>query len=475
MNPTQPAKLLLVVLSTSFLLACGSSSSSPGPTGTAKSFRGEITSLDGGMTVNGVTFKTSGATVRLPDETVTSVTLSGETQVRTVLALGMVVTVKGSSSDDVSGEAAEIEFEHALEGEVESHGPGHVDVMGEHVSIDADTRIVDRHGDPLSSDDLSDGTRIEVSGHGDSRGGVSATFVRVRDDRNGEDQEVKAWVVAVNGALIDLSFVKGGAVAFQIDVSGISPAPVLAVGNRVEVKTNGTVNAAGALVALAVHKEDEGEREAETHVEGIVTELTADGFWVAGQQVRVSGTTRFEGGTVDDVIPGAKVEAEGTLGSDGVLVAEKVEFKPSARIEANVEALDATAGTLTMLGLTVYVTPSTEGSLAGLALDYDVEIRGTMTRDGLGINATRIDLKDTRASDRAFLRGLVTAKGASSVTIAGIEANLTGASFQDLSGGSKTLEQFLALVTPGQTIVKVRWRPYPASTSEPVDEAELEN
>jgi hypothetical protein len=144
-----------------------------------------------------------------------------------------------------------------------------------------------------------------------------------------------------------------------------------------------------------------------------------------------------------------------------------------------VEAIDTAAGTLTLLGLPVFVTPSTElgglASLGDLAVDYDVEVRGTMTRDGLGVNATRIDLKDTQKSDRAFLRGLVTAEGASSVTIAGIEANLAGAELRNLADGAMTLEQFLSAVTPGQTIVKVRWRPYPASTAVAPDEAEIEN
>ena len=69
----------------------------------------------------------------------------------------------------------------------------------------------------------------------------------------------------------------------------------------------------------------------------------------------------------------------------------------------------------------------------------------------------------------------MTAKTATTVSIAGIEANLSGAEFRNLSDGAMTLEQFLAAVTPGTTLVKVRWKPYPASLSESIDEAELEN
>lgn len=476
---THTTRLIIGSLGTFLLLACGGSPGAGSASGAAQTFRGPITSFDGGMTVNGIAFRTSGASVILPDEAVGQVKLSGESQVRTVLALGMVVRVTGSSPDDRTGEATEIEFEHALEGEVELQGPGHVDVLGEHVSIDGDTGIVDRHGDPLTSDDLIPGTRVEVSGHADSRGGVLATFLRVRDDRNGEDQEVKAFVVGLSGSIVDLAFAKGGAPALQIDVSGISPAPILAVGDFVEVRTNGTRTAGGALVVLAVRVEDEGQDEPEREVEGIVTEVTGagatlSGFVVAGQAVSVSGSTRFVGGTPDDLVMGAKVEVEGTVSAGDVLAAEEVKFESFVRIEAKAEAKDEAAGTITMLGLTVHMSPSTEGiAPASVSIGDFVEVRGAMTRDGLGVNASR--LEGISPSDRAILRGLVTAKGPSDLTIAGIAIDLTGAKFEGAGMSPLTAEQFLAAVTPGQTIVKVRWRPYPASTAEPVEEAQLQN
>jgi hypothetical protein len=34
---------------------------------------------------------------------------------------------------------------------------------------------------------------------------------------------------------------------------------------------------------------------------------------------------------------------------------------------------------------------------------------------------------------------------------------------------------FFDAIVPGETVVKVRWRPYPASTAAAVDEAELEH
>jgi len=41
-------------------------------------------------------------------------------------------------------------------------------------------------------------------------------------------------------------------------------------------------------------------------------------------------------------------------------------------------------------------------------------------------------------------------------------------------GPFSSTQAFLDAITPGQTLVKVRWRPVPSSTSAPVDQAEIE-
>ncbi|MFO0583633.1 MAG: DUF5666 domain-containing protein [Anaeromyxobacter sp.] len=484
------SKLLLAVVASSFIAACGGSAGPKdgnGPAATGPTSRGAISAITAaGFTVNGTTYRVAGARLSMPDEAVSSVTLASNADLSKYLVTGMIVTVRaagtaaGALSEGSEAEAAEVEFEHEVEGEVESHDANSVDVLGHHVSMDDDTNVVDRHGNKVEKSSLTAGTRVEVSGHGDGKGGLSATMVRVRDDRSNEDQEVKGWVVAVNGTTVDLSFSKGGTSALKIDVSKITPAPVIAVDDFLEVKTDGSKNDAGALFALSVkqedEREDESEHEGEHEVEGIVTNLTLTGFSIGDTKVSYSTSTVYVGGTADDLVEGVKVEVEGMVGADGVLAATKIQFKASVRIEANVEAKDETAGTITVLGIKVNVTPSTQGlSVAGATVGTSVEVRGTMSKDGSAVNATRFELKDFKAADRAFLRGLVTAKTATSVTIAGIVIDLSKASLNSLSGGGMTLEAFLAAVTPGTTIVKARWRPYPASTSAPADEAEIDN
>jgi hypothetical protein len=480
----------LVVIAAAFLAACsgGGTSSSSKPTPNA-TIRGAVRLQAGGAQVGGVTFRTAGATLRMPDDSASPVILETEDAIRSHLDDGMVVTVRGAIDDNGgTGEAVEIEFHDLMEATIDDKGAGRIRLLGEDLSIDDSTEIVDRHGGKLTPDDLSNGTRVEVSGFPDDKGGLRASFVRVRDDvAPGMDHEVKGWVIAISGTVLDLSFSKGGALALRADVSGIASPPAVAVGDFVEVsfpETNPDSNGDGILEAVALHLEEglEAEPNDEAEVEGIVTSVDAGGFAIGGQPVVLEPDAVLTGGTIDDLVPGVKVEAEGFMGDGGVLHAHQVKFQASARIDANLTGKDEANGTLSLLGLVIHVTPSTDlrsfGALADLAVGDRIEVRGYPTKDGLGLNATRIELVDPapNSNDRAFLRAVVSAKTpTSALTMLGIAVDTSAASYKDPADGPMAAADFFAAITEGRTIVKVRWRPYPASTAEPIDEAELEN
>jgi hypothetical protein len=449
----------------------------PGGPATVK---GSVQSLSGGLVVNGVAFRTSGARIR--DDGGATSTLSGETEVRGRVAEGEVVTVRGGLDDGgASGQATELEVHHSVEGELQSKGPGQIVVGGAVVSVDDSTRVSDRSGNPAVSDDLL-GRRVEVSGHGDGRGGLRATSVRESTLSSTSERELRAFVVAVSGSVVDLSFSQGGSVAVRVDVGGISPAPAVSVGAFVEVRTTGAADANGVYAATSIHPEDDLRPRSSdrVEVEGIVTVVDATGFTVGSQRVAATASTAFRGGTADDVVVGVGMEAEGVLRADGVLEASELHFRPSARVEANAASVDAAAGTFQLIGLAIHVTPSTElrnlSSLDALAAGSDVEVRGYPTADGAGLNATRVEVRSTSPSDRAFLRGVVAAKTpTSSLGILGIAVDTSAASFRDPSDTRMDPVPFFDAITVGQTVVKVRWRPYPSSTSQKVEEAELEN
>lgn len=442
--------------------------------------KGAVRSLAGGLAVGGVSFRTSGAAIR--DDGGASASLSGgEAELRGRVAEGEVVTVRGRLDDGGrSGQATEIEVHHSIEGELESKGPGQLVVGGVAVSVDDSTRVADRSGNPAVSDDLV-GQRVEISGHGDGRGGVRATAVR-QSASSSTERELRAFVVGVSGSIVGLSFSPGGAVAVRVDVSGISPAPQVATGTFVEVRTIGPADASGVFTATSIHAEDDlSPRPSDrVEVEGIVTAVDASGFAIGSQRVALTAATELRGGTLDDLVVGVGVEAEGVLDASGVLQASEVQFRPSARVEANAAAIDPAAGTFQLVGLLVHVTPSTElrnlSSLSALPADADVEVRGFPTADGAGLNATRVELRSTSPSDRAFLRGVVAEKTpTSSLRILGIAVDTSAAEFRDTSDASLSATAFFEAIAAGVTVVKVRWRPYPATTAQPVDEAELEN
>lgn len=473
--------LAAVVLATFTACGGGGTSGAPSPSTAAVTLTGKVQGFSGGMLVNGVALRTAGAAIR--DDSGPAAALSGEAEVRGRVGEGEVVTVRGRLDDGgASGQATEIEVHHSVEGELEAKGPGTIVIGGATVSVDDSTAVADRNGNPLVTDDLVLGERVEVSGHADGRGGIRATSVRESAQPSGSERELRAFVVAVSGTIVDLSFSPGGAVAVRVDVGGIAPAPAAAVGTFVEVRTAGPADADGVYAATSFHAEDDLEPAAgeQVELEGIVTALDTSGFTVGAWRVATSAATEFRGGTVDDVVAGVALEVEGVLRADGVLEAHEVKFRPSARVDANAATVDPAAATVVVLGLTVHVTPSTElknvASLAALPAGAHVEVRGSPTRDGTGLDATRLELVDATPADRAFLRGVVAAKTpTSSLEILGVAIDTSAASFRDLSSAAIGAAAFFDAIVPGQTIVKVRWRPYPATLAAPVDEAELEN
>ena len=88
---------------------------------------------------------------------------------------------------------------------------------------------------------------------------------------------------------------------------------------------------------------------------------SATDFDVNDHPVTTTGGIRFVGGAAADLALNVKVEVEGSIDSNGVLVAEHVNFhrKANVRIDGSVEAVDNNAGTFQVLGITVKVNANT--------------------------------------------------------------------------------------------------------------------
>ena len=438
------------------LAACGGTSSSPP---TVRVTRGAITSTSpGGATVNGVALATASASVRNDGKVVPA----------EWLAKGMVVTARGSF-DDRAGVAESVEAEHAVEGRVDDKGTDFVVVGGLRVNVDGSTEFDASH--PARLDSVQLGDAIAVSGVADDRGGVRASRIDDSPRQGGpaegkDDFDVQGFVSAwAPGTSFELRISPDATERWLVLVSGVALPAGFGNGARVEVHAltppaAGTLPLLGTITASAVELEDALEApdaQGELEIEGIVgAGGTAASFFIDGVNVVTDGATRWELGTPADLVPGAKVEAEGRVDAGGVLHASKVSFRAGARISAVIDATDGVS-TMTLLGVQVQIPSFARVSLA-LAAGTAVEVRGTPDAAGTGMVALRVD---PYGSGRPIIRAVATAKSnatpsAPSFGVLGFGVTTAGATFRGLSGETLTAEAFYAAVEAGRTVVKAR-------------------
>src|SRR6185295_14374631 len=147
--------------------------------------------------------------------------------------------------------------------------------------------------------------------------------------------------------------------------------------------------------------------------------VSATDFAVAGVSVTTNAQTSVSGGTAADLGFNVKVEVEGAVGANGVVAAAKVDIRRDAgvRLTAQVDSVNATAGSFVMLGITVRVDTLTriedKSSLAlrpfGLANlsqgDY-VDVRGVPQPAGSG-EVLAVRLERENGDTGVELRGVV--------------------------------------------------------------------
>ena len=168
-------------------------------------------------------------------------------------------------------------------------------------------------------------------------------------------------------------------------------------------------------------------------VEGTISgfEVGNPNFKVGGQSVTISDSTTFRpaGASVDDLVNGLKVEAEGSV-SNGVLLARKIKIKKNGvRIEALADSA-VSGNSFTILGIEVLTNGLSFGSIApGTGLRVEGFKSGPRQ-----ITATRIVSRSVDAND-VTLRGPLDANAAEpGFNILGVPVTvLPGAEFEDAS------------------------------------------
>jgi hypothetical protein len=303
--------------------------------------------------------------------------------------------------------------------------------MGQTVIVEQGVTQFDNAAGAVSFVDLvlpgAQGMVVEVSGHPDADGDIRATRIEKKADdlatfiNDGNQLEVKGRVSAVTSAT---AFTLGG---LTIDITTAIVDGTLAPNVLVEVKGTGFDPVSNSLIAATVEVEPGGLDRADVakvHIEGFVANLTGSTFTIGGQTVNFSAAV-FRGGIADDLVAGARVQAEGPIDATGVLQATKVTFKESVRFEGNIDN-PIVNNSFALEGLpefTVTVDPSITrgaGDLATALAGNEIKVRARPTGSGgTTLMATRFEVIDQQSSDRMIIQAPVTAIADPVITLLG--------------------------------------------------------
>jgi hypothetical protein len=324
---------------------------------------GTITGF-GSVFVNGVEFKTSGASISVDKVNATE----------SKLKVGMVVTVQGQVNPGGStGTATSIQYTNDLEGQVVSNSivapntTGTIDIMGQQITVTDTTVFASDVTGITTIDQIVPGNIVEVSGTITGPGSIEATRIEVTaatlaDHLAAHDSiEVKGVISALDTSAH--TFNLGDMV---VDYSGIPQDQQAALANDlyVEVKSvTGIVN--GQLIASSVSQEGDGEQGYQGQdgegmdVKGTISrDFDGTSFDVNGTTVIVDSGTHLQGLTTADLIAGTVVSVEGTFNATGDLVATGIEGNVHSDNEIHGTVLSMTTdgvntGTITLADNTV--------------------------------------------------------------------------------------------------------------------------
>jgi len=462
MNAKRILATFILILTIGVVTGCGSSSSggaSPPPPppqppisgiGRYGIAIGPVANF-GSIIVNGVTYNTDTANFTVNDAAATQ----GDLQV------GHVVKVLGTvDSNGLTGTAEDVIFDDSVKGPIESIDlvASQLVVLGQIVFVSPDTSFDDSLN-PASIEGLTVGQIVEVSGQIDASGIIVAT--RVEPKPVGTQFEVHGSVGALD--LANFSFnINNLVVDFSSAVLDDFPGGVISNGDFVEAKGL-TLGASGELLATQVELEPlltgvtDGDR---VELEGFISRfVSAQDFDVTDQPVTTTANTVFTGGTSADLGLNIKVEAEGDLDSNGVLVATNVDIRPSkaVRTQALIDSVDAGNDSLIVLGITVTVDELTRFedksnadidplNLSDVNAGDFVEIRGDEFPAGSGNIRAIIFERDDPDPD-TILQGFVETVAEPNITILGVTIDTSSTIvFRDVDGTALTSTEFFNLV-----------------------------
>jgi len=457
MNTFRMSLASLAVISALGITAC-QDSANDAPAAKSAVVSGVITGF-GSIFINGVEYETGGS----------SVSLDGTTATESDLKLGMVVTLDAViNPDGTTGVAKTVSFSDELEGMVSAvtlaaDGTGTVVVMGQTVTIDANTAFESKVSTIAVIGKLVNGNIVEISGFSSGTGSILATRVEVKKDKhinNGTNTvELKGVIAGLNTTAG--TFTIGGMTIVYDGTTTLEHAPTsgLADGLFVEVKSTAGTNVNGQLVASKIEIKGSGkkgikvEKDKHMELEGLVTAAPVDNsFMLNGQAIKLMSTTEYKGGTVSGLVVGVRIKVE--VGSDdaGNVVAKEIKFatEGNIRFEGNVEAIDTANNTVTIMGQVIKIANSTitqdkreEGEhkvvrffgVKDVLVGQRVKVRAYKDASGAWI-ATKFE-RENSTTKPAELNALIDSVGTGTITVAGIMVDTTALTNTNFTAGKR--------------------------------------
>jgi len=394
--------------------------------------------------VNGVEFQTGSA----------ALTLDGVTAIEAQLLVGQVATVSGTVSG-ATGTASAVTVTNKLIGPVTAIdlAGGTVTVLGQTVRLTGDTSV----GPGVAPTDVGGillGQVVAVDGYRTSGGLIATRFDRVTQVTL---YQASGRVTNLSGALQTLTLA-----GTTVDWSGIGGLPAGVANGSYVVASGGTLGGLSTLHASSVRLITElpaGASGAPGSIHGAITRYasTSD-FDVAGQAISGATSASYLNGASSDLAQDVEVEVSGSYDSGGTLVASTIDVRPvpQVRVVGPVDAIDATAQTLRIAGITLSTNAHTRWDdrgllalrtfgLATLATGDWVEARGVSS----GTAAATVNVLERRISPAPALvelQDVAAAVADPAFTLTGVTVDTHSATFADVTGQSLTRVAFFATV-----------------------------
>ena len=352
-------KSLLVTAMIGSLAGCNlDSSQADADTFTSKKYQGNGVSTgkvtrkrQDSVTVNGIAFDVSGA----------SINLDGKNGTADDIKLGQVVSIKANYNEDGTATASQLVYDDSLQGPVDSVNvaANSLVVLGQTILVDNETLL-----EGLELATLQAGQIVEISGLANAQGQWQASFIGLSDqtltefDVAGTISELNtgATTFKINGLLVDYSQVGELDYVQQIISDG---ALVDLYGTMDTTDVGEPVLIAQEIESEEAFMADDGDL---LEIEGFISSALVDGqFEVAGLKVKVNNNTFFDIGDASLLKVDASIEIEGTVNEDGSINALYIFVEPDDEIEvaAIIEAIDLENNTVTVLGKTFHINEST--------------------------------------------------------------------------------------------------------------------